>query len=72
MLAVAVAASGCAVYPAYPSYPYGQPVAVAPAQPGVVYAPAPVVVAPPAYYAPPPVYLGFRFGYGYGGRYHRH
>jgi hypothetical protein len=78
LLAVTAAASGCAVYPAYPGYP--EQMAVGPA-PGVVYAPAPVYgpapvyVAPPVYYGPPPVSLslglGFGFRGGHGGR-HRY
>jgi hypothetical protein len=79
LLTVAVGASGCAVYPAYPGYQ--EQVAVGPA-PGVVYAPgpmygpAPVYVAPPVYYGPPPVSLslglGFGFRGGHGGRHHHH
>jgi hypothetical protein len=74
LLGVVAAASGCAVYPAYPGY--GEPVAMGPA-PGVVYGapvygPAPVYVAPPpVYYGPPPVSLNLGLGFGgyrhYGG-----
>lgn len=55
----AAAFTGCAVY-AYP-----EPAVVGPG-PGVVYAPAPVVIGAPVYVGPRVSHRGYRGGHGHG------